>query len=160
MNDLTILEDGSNNSANIYTDSEAGANPHQFYLFNTGQTSLQDLDIKIKVKLPEDFVDFTSATTDLSFFYKNVGVDNTDSKIDILVEDNDGDDAFTAVDGQGLFNIIWTEYTDEFDGLNFNPSAGESVVPSKFLRQRDDTSRTSSARALRYSSLIASSCWA
>ncbi|MBD3329998.1 hypothetical protein GF354_00535 [Candidatus Peregrinibacteria bacterium] len=126
MNDLTILKDGTNNNATVYTDSETGADPHQYYEIESGQNTLQDLDLKIKVKLPEDFVDFSS-TNDLSFYYKNTGTDATDSKLDILVEDDDGDDAFTAADGQGLFNTSWTEYTDEFDGGSFNPAAGEYI---------------------------------
>ncbi len=127
MNDMTVLTDGSSNLANLYSDSESGANPHQYYVATSKQVTLQDLDVKIKVKLPEDFVDFSTTTNDLSFFYKNTGVDATDSKMDILVEDNDGDDAFTAVDGQTLFNVAWTEHNDEFDGGTFDPAAGEYI---------------------------------
>jgi len=127
MNDLTFEEDGGSNQVNVYNDSESGSNPHQFYLIKSRRSALNDLDLKMKIKLPEDFVDFTTNTTDLSFDYKNTGTDNTDSKIDILVEDDDGDDAFTAANGQGLFSTAWTSYTDEFDGASFDPSGGEYI---------------------------------
>ena len=123
---MTIQEDGTNNLANLYTDSETGANPHEYYLLKSSQASLQDLTLRFKVKLPENFQDF-SGTGDLSFFYKNTGVDATDSKVDILVEDKEGDDAFLAADGQGLFSSTWAEYTDEFDNGAFNPVAGDYI---------------------------------
>ena len=63
----------------------------------------------------------------MSFYYKTTNTTTTDNKIDILVEDNDADDAFTAADGQGLNSASWVEYTDEFDGVSFDPAAGEYV---------------------------------
>jgi len=126
MRDLTVLSDGTNNTASVYAGSESGSNPHQYYIVTSRQTSLNDLDIKVKVKLPEDFVSFAN-TGDLSFYYKNTGTNDTDSKLDILVEDDDGDSAFNPADGQGLFNTSWTEYADEFDGANFDPSAGDYI---------------------------------
>jgi len=125
MNDVTVGADGSNNLADVYTDFDA-ANNHQYYLVKSQQASLQDINLKFKVKIPTDFKDFTNAN-DLSFFYKNTGAGSADSKIDILVEDDDGDDAFTAADGQNLFNTSWTQYADEFDGGSFNPAAGEYI---------------------------------
>jgi len=78
----------------------------------------------MKVRVPRDFVDF-GAGNDVSFWYKNTGASDSDSKIDILVEDKDGDDAYTAAEGQGLFNASWTEFTNEFDGGSFNPYVDE-----------------------------------
>lgn len=126
MNDLTVQEDGSNNIANLYSDIETGANPHQYYILKTTQASLQDLTLKYKVKLPENFKDF-SGSNDISFFYKNTGADETDSAIDILVEDKDGDSAYLAADGQGLFSSTWEEYTDEFDSVDFDPVPGDYI---------------------------------
>jgi|GEM_PF-5876481 len=126
MNDLTIQTDGTNNLANLYTDSETGANPHQFYILKSQQATLQDTNLVIKAKLPTDFVSFANSG-DLSFSYKNTGTNNTDSKIDILVKDKDGDNAFTASDGQNLFSTSWATYTDEFDGVSFNPTAGDYI---------------------------------
>lgn len=126
MNDLTVNADGTANLADLYTDVETTPGGHEYYILKTQQSSLQDLDLKFKIQLPQNFSSFTNAN-DLSFFYKNTGFDNTDSKIDILVEDDDGDDAFTAGDGQDLFNTNWTEYTDEFDGGAFDPLAGEYI---------------------------------
>lgn len=136
MNDMTVVADGSNNNANIYSGYDE-TNDHQYYTVKSTQVALNDLDVKIKVRLPEDFVDFSNSG-DLSFFYQNTGTNSTDSAIDILIEDNDGDDAFTAVDGQGLFNAAWTEYTDEFDGAGFDPAAGEYIfITLKGYASRD-----------------------
>ncbi len=123
-----ITTDGTSNDANVFIGSETGAtvNPHQYYRIATGSGQLQDIDIRFKVLLPADFVSFAN-TGDLSFFYRTTGSASTQSKLDILVEDADGDDAFPAVDGQALFNTSWTQYADEFDGASFNPVAGQYV---------------------------------
>lgn len=140
MNDLTVGTDGSNNLADVYTDFDA-ANNHQYYILKTQQAALQDLDLRFKVQLPQDFKDFTG-TSDLSFFYRNTGTDNSDSKLDILVEDADGDDAFTAGDGQNLFSSTWTEFVDEFDGGSFDPAAGEYIyVTIKGYTSKDGTTQ-------------------
>ncbi len=123
MNDLTIDADGTNNLADVYTDIDT-VNNQEYYIVKTQQAALQDVDLKFKIRLPQDFKDFTNSN-DISFFYRNTGSDNSDSALDILVEDDEGDDAFTAADGQGLFSAAWTEYTDEFDGAGFDPAAGE-----------------------------------
>ncbi|EFK94892.1 hypothetical protein LDC_3108 [sediment metagenome] len=128
LTDLTLQEDGSSNMADIFTDSETGVSPHEFYVIKTTQASLQDLDIKIKVRVPQDFIDFSTEANDIGFWYKNSGADNTDSKIDILVEDKDGDDAYLASEGQTLFNTSWTAYVNEFDGGSFDPQPGEYIL--------------------------------
>jgi len=124
MKTATVEADGTNNSANVFIGSDAGVNAHQYYAIKTGESAQQDLTLKMKVRIPRDFADF-GAGNDLSFWYKNTGASTSDSKSDILVEDKDGDDAFTAADGQGLYNAAWTEYADEFDGGSFNPAADE-----------------------------------
>ncbi|MDX9970826.1 MAG: hypothetical protein RBS56_02865 [Candidatus Gracilibacteria bacterium] len=127
MSELTIEEDGTNNLADLYLDSETGVDPHRFYVLKTSQTSMQDLTIKLKVRLPSGFDDFSSVSNDIGFWYKNTGVNSTDSKIDIRVQDADGDDAFPAVDGQNLFSNSWTSYVDEFSEVAFNPSANDYI---------------------------------
>ncbi|MDD5075123.1 MAG: hypothetical protein PHO54_04575, partial [Candidatus Peribacteraceae bacterium] len=94
VNDVTVEADGTDNSANVFTGTETGTNPHAYYIIKTGSGQLQDLTLKMKVRVPRDFVDF-GAGNDVSFWYKNTGGDAEDSKIDFLVEDKDGDDAFT-----------------------------------------------------------------
>jgi transposase len=126
MNDVTVEADGTDNGANLFTGSDAGANHHQYYTVKTGSGQMQDLTLKVKVKLPSDFVDF-GAANDIRFSYKTTGSTSADSTVDLLIEDNDGDDAFTAADGQGLFNTSWTDYTDECDGGSFDPAADEFV---------------------------------
>ncbi|MDD4628373.1 MAG: DUF2341 domain-containing protein [Candidatus Peribacteraceae bacterium] len=124
MKTATVEVDGTDNAANVFIGSDAGNNAHQYYAIKTGESAQQDLTIKVKIRVPRDFVDF-GAGNDLSYWYKNTGAGTSDSKSDILVEDKDGDDAFTAADGQALYNAAWTEYTDEFDGGSFNPAVDE-----------------------------------
>jgi hypothetical protein len=125
INDVTVEADGTSNAANVFTGSETGANPHEYYVVKTGSGQLQDLTLRMKVRVPRDFVDF-GAGSDVSFWYKNTGAEAEDSKIDFLVEDKDGDDAFTAAEGEGLFaSTFWEEFTNEFDGGSFNPVADE-----------------------------------
>ena len=123
-----ITTDGSNNETTVYVGSETGStvNPHQYYRVSSGSGQLQDVDIRLKVLLPADFVSFANAG-DLRFAYKNTGASTAQSKLDILVEDADGDDAFTAADGQNLFSTSWTEYSDELDAVAFNPSARQFI---------------------------------
>ncbi len=126
MKSATVEEDGTDNAANVFIGSEASTNGHQYYIIETEESSLQDLTLKMKVRVPRDFVDF-GAGNDVSFWYKSTDMVevNEDFWIDFLVEDKDGDDAFTAAEGQGLFNTSWTEFTNEFDGGSFNPAPDE-----------------------------------
>jgi len=126
MNDLAVQIDGSNNKANLYTDSENGNNPHRFYRLKTRKNNLQDLDLLFKIRLPENFVSFDNSD-DIRFSYSNTGVDATESKIDIKVQDKDGDIAFSAVNGEGLFSPSWTNFGNEFIEANFDPIAGDYV---------------------------------
>ena len=113
---------------NVYVGSQTGAtaNPHQYYRVETVSGTLQDIDIRLKVLIPKDFEDFSN-TGDLSFTYRTDSGSDTVNKLDIIVKDEDGDDAFTAADGQGLANTAWTAYTDEFDGGSFDPAKGEYI---------------------------------
>ncbi len=116
MNDLTVQEDGTNNRANLYTDSETGANPHQYYILKTRRTAQQDLTLRFKVKLPEDFKDWSVASgNNLSFFYKNDTAPGTtsDTQLDITVQDEAGTTIATST---GLYNTAWTELAQDFAG--------------------------------------------
>ena len=127
ISDVAVIADGTANLADIYLDTVAGDNPHQYYVVKTTQGTLQDLDLKVKIQLPADFVDFTS-TNDLYFNYKTTTVLNTENKIDILVEDDAGTDSFTAADGQGKFSAVadtWYTWNDEFDAGTY--AAGDFI---------------------------------
>lgn len=123
-----ITTDGTDNELNVFVGSQTGAtaNPHHYYRVETGSGQLQDIDIRMKVLMPKDFVDFSNSN-DLTFSYRTGSGASAVNKLDILVEDDDGDDAFTASDGQGLVNTSWTDYTDEFDGGSFNPAKSEYI---------------------------------
>jgi len=40
MNDVTVEADGADNAANVFTGSETGANPHEYYVIKTGESQL------------------------------------------------------------------------------------------------------------------------
>lgn len=123
MNDLTVAQ-GSSSQANLYNDSEAFPG-HEYYYVKTNQSSLQNLTMKIKVKLPEDFVEFTPGMDHISLNYKNDGSSNADSKVDISVQDASGNPAFTPV--TSLFSAAWANFVEEFTGGSFAPSAGDYI---------------------------------
>lgn len=127
ISDTAVLADGTANLADIYIDTDTGDDPHQYYVMKTTQGTLQDLDLKIKIQLPADFVDFSS-TNDLSFDYKTTTTLNTENKIDILVEDNAGVDSFTAADGLAKVSAVadtWYTWNDEFDAGTY--AAGDFI---------------------------------
>ena len=128
IDSAAITTDGTDNELNVYVGSQTGAtaSPHPYYRAESGSGQLQDVDIRMQVLIPRDFLDFSNSN-DLSFSYRNTGASDADSKLDILVEDADDDDAYTEADGQGLFNTSWTDYTDEFDGGSFNPIPGQYI---------------------------------
>lgn len=77
----------------------------------------------MKVKLPDDFVDFSNSN-DLSFFYKNTGASAADSQIDISIADKEGDVGYSQT---ALYNAVWTNLQNELSGASFNPSAGDYI---------------------------------
>lgn len=124
MNDLNVTEDGTANRVNLYTDTE-GTSGHRYYILKTKQASVQDLDLKFKVKLPEDFKDWDTASgNNLNFYYKNTGT-SAQSKIDVLVEDSAGTDSFAAANGASLHNTSWTNFTQDFTAGTY--TAGDYI---------------------------------
>lgn len=144
----TITPDGSFNTVNVFAVSETGSTSaiHHYSLVQSSLGQLQDIDLRFKVLLPDDFVAFSPGQNHLSFFYRNTGSDDTDSKFDILVEDDDGDDAFNALDGQKLFSTSWAEYLDEFDQGAFDPVAAEHIyITVKAFTSFDGTEQSALA---------------
>jgi len=125
----TIAEGVSGNHlCDVYMDSETGvANPHEFYTVKSTQSSLQDLDLKFKVRIPENFLNFSDIENDIHLWFKNTGINLADSKIDITVQDEDGDHAFNIADGQNLFSNLWAEHEDNFELPAFDPQVGEYI---------------------------------
>ena len=129
IHEVTVIPDGTNNAVNVFAGTETGStsNIHHYLRMETSSGTMQNIDLRLKVRLPDDFVSFTNESNDIRFSYRNSGAGTAQSKLDILVEDDEGDDAFTAADGQDLFSATWADYTDEFDGGSFDPEAGEYV---------------------------------
>ena len=114
VNEPLVVLDGSNNQADMYLENETGANGHMYYYVTTTQASLQDLDLKFKVQLPADFVDFAN-TGDISFNYKNDGAASTDSAVSITVTDAAGNSLASAAN---LFNSSWASWSSELTGTH------------------------------------------
>jgi archaellum component FlaC len=115
VNDATVVADGNDNRANIYAAYDE-VDDHEYYYLRTRQALTQDLELKYKVMLPEDFESFVEDGEAVSFYYRNENsVDANDSKVDITVSDKDGDEGFAA---NNLFSALWTKVTSD---LNLNP---------------------------------------
>ncbi|MCX6807497.1 MAG: hypothetical protein NTZ80_01660 [Patescibacteria group bacterium] len=128
MNDLTVSSTGASSLADLYSASETGTNPHQYYYLKTTQGTLQSLAVKVKVKLPQDFDSFAAGSNHISVYYKTGSGAVVANKVDVAVWDDDNDNALnTQADGKDLVNTSWTEYADEFDNASFNPAAGEYI---------------------------------
>ncbi len=118
MNDLTVATTASNNSADIYTDYDA-TNKHEYYIMKTQNTTQQDLDLKFKVQIPQDFASFTGSTNDVTLYYKTDNGLVADNKIDLLVEDSAGTAGFTEV--TGLQSTSWTSSQNEITAGTYTP---------------------------------------
>ena len=116
-----ISPDGSDNYADVTAGIES---ENTYYMVQSDEVTLQDVDLIAKVWLPGDLESLDS----ISLTYKNTGIDATDSKIDIAVVDMDGDNGYTPSSGQDLFSTIWTSFDQTFDGVDFDPMAGEYIL--------------------------------
>lgn len=78
--------DGTNNSGTMFADYEdnGGGNKHNFYAWTSRKPVLQDYDLAIRVKLPEDFVSFDSNPINLN--HKTQIANLANNKIDFSLE--------------------------------------------------------------------------
>ncbi len=115
---VTIKEDGSNNTVNVFRSADDTGFGHNYHTVKTSQTVLQDINLDFEIKTPADVRDLTSVT----FSYKTDG-SSSDSKIDIKVVDKDGN---TIATNTGLSAGSWTDAILDISG--HTATAGELLT--------------------------------
>lgn len=112
---LSVEEDGSNNIATLKLDSDS-INDHNFYVLSSAESSLNDLDIFVRVQLPDDFVSWQA--TPLQIYLKSDSTESTDNQIDVFVNDT-SNNPVTLVGGSDLLSTIagvWFSKSITFSG--------------------------------------------
>lgn len=118
MGGVTIKEDGSNNTVNVFRSTDNTGFGHNFHTVTTSQTALQDINLDFQVKTPADIKDL--ATITLS--YKTDGA-ATDSAIDVVVVDSTG---ATIATSTGLSANTWSDVVLDISG--HTATAGEILT--------------------------------
>ncbi len=105
--DSTIIGDGSDNRGLLssYFVDGGGTAKYNYYEWTTRRATLQDVDIVISYRLPEDFQSFTS--TPLSLLYSTSDGVIATNQIDVEFYDTAGN-AVALTGGTDLANAVWT----------------------------------------------------
>lgn len=127
--DGVINKDGSSNLGtleSLYLDVDgAGANNNvNYYKWSTLQTGLQDIDVVLRVTLPEGFSSWQSPPVQLT--YKTEDTNTANNKVDIAIEDTSG----TSVTLVGASSLAASSFTTA--GITFSGSptwtAGQAIT--------------------------------
>ena len=95
-----ISADGTNNVGTLTSDREAtGAGSlynFNYYEFSSGQTSLQDYDVYVRFRLPDNFASWTTSNT-LVVDFETEDTNSANNKMDVTIyQDNDADTVSSA----------------------------------------------------------------
>ena len=105
--------DGTNNVGQLSVNN-SGAAVTNFYTWTSTRSTLQDYDIVLQAKVPEDFVRWD--TTPLSIQYRTTSAADTDAQLDILVTDTAGDAVTLGGDSTDLNATDWSTADITFTG--------------------------------------------
>lgn len=100
--------DGSNNVGQMVLAYDA-TNKENYYQWTSTQSSLQDYNISVRVKVPEDF-DHWDGTAPIQFRYRTNAASSADNQIDVTMLDTAGS-AVALTNGGDLANTSWTTAT-------------------------------------------------
>ncbi|MBU0667658.1 hypothetical protein KJ951_03720 [Patescibacteria group bacterium] len=103
--DAVIVPDGTSNKGKLQsffvdTDGSPGNANINYYRWTTRQAGLQDIDLVLRVNLPERFSSFQA--TPLQITYRTADANTANNKIDVTLEDTAG----TAVALTGGSNLV------------------------------------------------------
>ena len=113
--DAAIQGDGTDNKGLLssYFADGGGTSKYNYYEWTTHQGTMQDVDIVISFRLPEDFQSFTASP--LSILYQTSDGVLTTNQIDAVLYDTTGT-AVTLTGGTDLANPAWTTANITFGG--------------------------------------------
>jgi hypothetical protein len=115
---MVMQGDGTANNGKLEiffadTDGTGGNSNFNFYKWTTYQASLQDMDLILRVTLPNGFTSFQS--TPIQFTYHTENGNTANNKIDVSVEDTNGT-AVSLTGGSSLASAEWTTADITFNG--------------------------------------------
>lgn len=117
-NGSVVNKDGTDNKGKLevfYADEDGvlGNLNRNYYLWSTQQATLQDVELVIRAKVPENFVSWNTTPINLEFTTLDNNVLN--NVIDLRVEDTDGQNV-SIVGGTALNSDTWTSADISFSG--------------------------------------------
>ena len=86
---MTVSPDGTENQVTLRTGKDSTNDKH-YYCLTSNESSLQDLDLNVRVRLPDDFVDFQA--TPIQIDIKTNSISPDDNQIDVFIKDTTGAD--------------------------------------------------------------------
>ncbi|MFC1615574.1 hypothetical protein ACFL21_00390 [Patescibacteria group bacterium] len=135
-NNLSIMEDGSDNIATVKQGYD-NINYYSYYLLTSGQANLQDLNFIIPIQIPEDFESWQ--VNPIQIYLKSTTIDPIDNQVDIYVDDtanidvplNQGSDLISSIED------TWIEKNISFIGTpTWNP--GDIITLKLKLHAKDN----------------------
>ncbi len=117
-NDSVYVPDGTNNKGTLSlsqadTDGAPGNNNFNYYVWQTLQPAMQDMDIVIRTHIPEGFTGWQAVPVNFSYNTLNNNVLN--NSLDIIIEDTAGNPV-PLVGATGLASAAWTTSAITFGG--------------------------------------------
>lgn len=100
--------DGSNNVGQLVLEYDS-TNKENYYKWTSTQSSLQDYDIAVRVKVPDEFVSW-DGDTPIEFRYRTNAASSADNQMDVTMLDTAGS-AVSLTGGADLANTSWTTAT-------------------------------------------------
>ncbi|MCB9808536.1 hypothetical protein H6770_04780 [Candidatus Peribacteria bacterium] len=116
--------DGSNNVGQMVLAYDA-TNKENYYQWTSTQSSLQDYNIAVRVKVPDDFSHW-DGTAPIQFRYRSNAASTSDNQIDVTMLDTAGS-AVSLTGGADLANTSWTTATIT------GPEASGTYTPGSYI---------------------------
>jgi len=122
----SVYDDGSNNSVSLFGNYDA-ANGRQYYVLSSNDGAIQDLDLVVSIKLPDDFVSFD--VNPLQLYIRSLTNNLADNYIDLTLRDTSNNPVL-LVGGANLVSSVVDTW--ELKNVTFGGApafvAGENIV--------------------------------
>lgn len=140
--DSVASGDGTDNRGTLTSNTmDIGARKYNYYEWKTLQPTLQDVNVQLSIKLPNDFVSFTA--TPLQIVYNTSDGNTVNNKVDALLYDTTNT-VVPLVGGNNLANAAWTPANITFGGVPTFTAGGTitlvlklSTINTGFARAAD-----------------------
>lgn len=102
--DATLFADGSDNRGTMSSDFDSSAD-RNYYEWASRRGTLQDYDIVLQVRVPDDFLEWQETPMTLAY-RTGSGATTSEAQIDVTVQDTSGT-AITTTGGADLLSTSW-----------------------------------------------------